>query len=100
MILGQIYGEEAPNGFKLKEKAKEKKTGLAYQKYHYFSDVLEYLLCNKFIGDGQKFEKGRTKKFQGFPGKLLARGGLIISHLSLAPYTRYKSHKSRKLIRR
>jgi phage terminase large subunit len=54
-----MYGKEAPDGGKLKERAKNKITGQTYEKYHHHSDAFDYMMCAAFHTDYQKFVRGR-----------------------------------------
>jgi phage terminase large subunit len=71
MISDLLYGKEAPDGTKLKERAKDKETGQTYQRFHHFSDILDYLICNAFEGDYLKFVRGRSINIPIVPKRLV-----------------------------
>jgi hypothetical protein len=54
--------KEAPDGTKLKAKAKDKTTGVQYEKYGHTSDTDEYMICKAFEQDFNHYVRGGTKK--------------------------------------
>ena len=54
--------KEAPDGSKLKETAKDPKTGANYQKFGHFSDLFDYLMCTAFDKQFKDYQKKPTKK--------------------------------------
>ncbi len=54
--------KEAPDGSKLKETAKDPKTGANYQKFGHFSDLFDYLMCTAFKNQFKDYQKKPTKK--------------------------------------
>ena len=53
-----LFGKSDHDGQKLKEKHKDKETGLSYEKYHHMSDTLDYFVCKILINDYNKFKSG------------------------------------------
>lgn len=60
MITDLVTLKEKADGTKLKETAKDPKTGGTYQKVGHFSDLFEYLVCAAFYDDYLKYI-GRNK---------------------------------------
>jgi PBSX family phage terminase large subunit len=58
MINDLLFGKSAPDGKKLKEKIKDKETGLSYEKYHHMSDTLDYFVCKVFVNEYNSFKRG------------------------------------------
>lgn len=54
--------KEAPDGSKLKETAKDPKTGANYQKFGHFSDLFDYLMCTAFEKQFKEYQKTPLKK--------------------------------------
>lgn len=50
--------KEAADGTKFKQKVKDEKTGVAYEKYGHFTDGMDYFLCQAFNTDYLDFQKG------------------------------------------
>lgn len=53
-----LFGKQASDGSKWKEKGKDKETGLTSEKYHHFSDNMDYLICKVFINEYNEFKRG------------------------------------------
>lgn len=51
-----LFGKEASDGTKLKEKTKT--DGVQHEKYHHFSDNFDYLVCEMFSVEFQKYQRG------------------------------------------
>lgn len=51
LINDLSLGGEAPDGTKLKQRVKDKETGDIYEKYHHFSDCLDYMVVSIFTED-------------------------------------------------
>ncbi len=62
------YLKQGPNGEKLKEKAKDSKTGITYEKYGHTSESADYFLTTIFADEFDCFVNGR-KKFDPVYGK-------------------------------
>jgi hypothetical protein len=56
-----LYLKEAPDGTKLKSKAKDKSTGVQYEKWGHTSDTDEYFICMAFIDDFNYYQRGGPK---------------------------------------
>lgn len=52
-----LFGKEASDGTKFKEMFKDS-NGVSCQKYHHFSDGLDYFICEAFNEDFIKYQKG------------------------------------------
>lgn len=50
--------KEAPDGTKLKEKEKDAKTGVSYEKYGHLSDTLDYMVCFYLAQKFNEFQHG------------------------------------------
>ena len=57
-----LFGKEASDGTKLKEKVKDE-TG-TYEKYHHFSDGMDYFLCEAFSSSFDLYQRGDLKNFK------------------------------------
>lgn len=58
LISDLMNGKEAADGTKFKQKVKDPKTGVTFEKYHHFSDNLDYLLTAVFKNDFENFQRG------------------------------------------
>jgi hypothetical protein len=54
-----LFGKEASDGTKFKEKVKGE-DGSTHEKYHHFSDGMDYMICEAFKDEFQRFQKGGT----------------------------------------
>jgi hypothetical protein len=52
-----LFGKEASDGTKLKEKVKGEE-GTTHEKYHHFSDTMDYLICEAFKDEFRQFQSG------------------------------------------
>lgn len=52
-----LFGKEASDGTKLKEKVKGE-DGSTYEKYHHFSDNMDYLMCEAFKREFSDYQNG------------------------------------------
>jgi len=52
-----LFGKEASDGTKLKEKVKAE-DGSTHEKYHHFSDTLDYLMCEAFRNEFAQYQNG------------------------------------------
>lgn len=52
-----LFGKEASDGTKLKEKVKV--DGVSYEKYHHFSDNLDYFICAAFEIEFDEYQNGK-----------------------------------------
>jgi hypothetical protein len=57
-ISDYVYGKEASDGTKLKEKDKDKSTGVTYEKFHHCSDANDYFICRAFAAEFLKYQRG------------------------------------------
>lgn len=55
-----LYGKEDSDGTKHKEKARSE-NGVSYEKYHHFSDGMDYFICEAFADSFYKYQKGDIK---------------------------------------
>ena len=58
LINDMLFGKQASDGTKFKEKGKDKETGISVEKYHHFSDGMDYLICKMFINEYNEFKRG------------------------------------------
>ena len=58
LIADLMNGKEAADGTKHKQKVKNSKTGVTYEKYHHFSDGMDYFLTEAFKSDFDNFQRG------------------------------------------
>jgi PBSX family phage terminase large subunit len=58
LIADLLNLKEAADGTKFKQKVKDEKTGVTYEKYGHFSDGMDYFLCEAFKSDYLSFQKG------------------------------------------
>lgn len=57
-IADYLYCKEAPDGTKLKEKARDAGTGVNYEKYGHTSDANDYFICSAFAAEFALYQKG------------------------------------------
>ena len=61
-----LGGKEAPDGSKLKEKVRDKVTGMSYEKYHHCSDSFDYVIVKYFEKEYSNFKTpGRSRYMSG-----------------------------------
>jgi phage terminase large subunit len=58
LIADLLNLKEAADGTKFKQKVKDPKTEVTYEKYGHFTDGLDYFLCEAFKNDYLAFQKG------------------------------------------
>ena len=58
-----LYVKEAQDGGKHKAKKKDKNTGVTYEEYGHTSDCLDYLICEVFKNEFQKYTNGGKPQF-------------------------------------
>ena len=58
MISDLLYGLEAADGTKDKTKVKDRITGVAFEKYGHFSDLLDYAVTSIFARDFNQYKTG------------------------------------------
>lgn len=58
LIADLMNTKEAADGTKFKQKIKDQKTGVSYEKYGHFSDNMDYFLCKAFSNDYNTFQRG------------------------------------------
>lgn len=58
LIADLMNTKEASDGTKFKQKVKDDKTGVSYEKYGHLSDSLDYLLTVAFAGDYGDYQRG------------------------------------------
>lgn len=56
LINDFLFGKEAPDGTKHKEKAQ--KDGITYEKYFHHSDTMDYMICEAFKSDFNFYQNG------------------------------------------
>lgn len=61
-----LFGKEASDGTKLKEKVKDE-TG-SYEKYHHFSDNMDYLICEAWSEHFDTFQNGDLSNYKRITG--------------------------------
>jgi phage terminase large subunit len=69
MISDLLYGQEDSTGGKLKEKIRDPSTGGTMEKYHHFSDSLDYVATVIFAGEFAQYQTGGRKGFAPMHGK-------------------------------
>ena len=52
------FCKEDSDGTKLKKKEKDIRTGVSYEKYGHTSDTLDYLICEAYSSEFQKYQRG------------------------------------------
>lgn len=57
-----LFGLQAADGTKHKVKVKDD-MGVSHEKYHHFSDGLDYFICKAFAEDFQKYQSGDPKHY-------------------------------------
>lgn len=57
-----LFGKEAADGTKHKEKVKT--DGVTHEKYHHFSDGLDYFICEAFASSFQTYQRGDISKYK------------------------------------
>ena len=60
LINDMLFGKQASDGTKFKERGKDKETGITVEKYHHFSDNMDYLICKMFINEYNEFKRGNS----------------------------------------
>jgi PBSX family phage terminase large subunit len=58
LIADLLNLKEAADGTKFKQKVKDEKTEVTYEKYGHFTDGMDYFLCEAFASDYIAFQKG------------------------------------------
>jgi hypothetical protein len=58
LINDMLFGKQASDGTKFKERGKDKTTGISVEKYHHFSDNMDYLIIKMFINEYNEFKRG------------------------------------------
>lgn len=59
-----LFGKQASDGSKFKERAKDKTTGISVEKYHHFSDNLDYIVCKAFQNEYNKFKSAGASGYE------------------------------------
>lgn len=54
-----LFLKEAADGTKLKEKVKDKESGVTHEKYGHFSDGMDYLICEVFKSEFYQYQHGK-----------------------------------------
>lgn len=57
-ITDYLYVKEAPDGTKLKEKAKDPNTGITYERFGHCSDTDQYMIAQYFSNEFRQYQKG------------------------------------------
>ena len=55
-----LFLKEASDGTKLKEKTKDKDSGVQYEKYGHFTDNADYFICSAFENEFRMYQFGRN----------------------------------------
>lgn len=63
-----LFGKEAADGTKLKEKVKGD-NGISYEKYHHHSDGMDYFLCEAWIEYFDTFKNGDMSNYKRLTGQ-------------------------------
>lgn len=64
-IMDYVYGKEAADGTKLKEKYKDPDTGAQAERYHHITDANDYFLCMVFRNEFNLYLRGnRERQYQ------------------------------------
>ena len=53
-----LFGLQAADGTKHKEKIKDKESGVSHEKHHHFSDNMDYFICEAFKESFKKYQVG------------------------------------------
>lgn len=69
-----LFGKEASDGTKLKEKVKV--DGVSYEKYHHFSDGMDYFLCEAFEDAFTTYQRGDMSQYRREFGRNTHKEGL------------------------
>lgn len=59
-----LFGKQASDGTKFKERAKDKETGISVEKYHHFSDNMDYLVIKAFQEEYNLFKSSADHQYQ------------------------------------
>lgn len=70
MINDMMFGLVALDGTKYKEKGKNKESGMTEEKYHHFSDGMDYFLTKAFKEQYAKFKRGGVETDYSIPTPL------------------------------
>jgi PBSX family phage terminase large subunit len=65
ITLDLLNVKEDPDGSKLKEKVKDRNSGISYEKYGHTSDALDYVICQYFTREYNQFVRGTTGIISG-----------------------------------
>lgn len=57
-----LFGKEASDGTKLKEKARGE-DGVQHEKYHHFSDGMDYMICEAYKSKFESYQRGNHKNY-------------------------------------
>ncbi len=55
-----LFLKEASDGTKLKEKTKDKESGVSYEKYGHFTDNADYFICQAFESEFNMYQHGKA----------------------------------------
>lgn len=75
LIADLLNLKEAADGTKFKQKVKDEKTGVSYEKYGHFTDGMDYLFCQAFEEDYRTFQRGGDTAFKAVLGPTVRAGG-------------------------
>jgi hypothetical protein len=60
LINDLLNTKEASDGTKHKEKAKDKDTGVTYEKYAHYNDAMDYLIIKLFKQEFEEYKTGNV----------------------------------------
>jgi len=64
MLNDMLFGKEASDGTKLKEKTKV--DGVTFEKYFHHADTMDYFLCEAFINEFEEYQHGSTPVIRSY----------------------------------
>lgn len=68
-----LFGKQASDGTKFKERAKDKETGISVEKYHHFSDNMDYLVVKAFQEEYNTFKSSASHSYEAGSDKTFQR---------------------------
>lgn len=66
LVNDLLFLKEASDGTKLKEKTKDKESGVSYEKYGHFTDNMDYFICSAFKNEFSMYQRGRNPTVSSF----------------------------------
>lgn len=61
LINDMLFGQFDADGKKFKDRGKNKETGVSEEKYHHFSDGMDYMITKAFATEYSKFKRGNKE---------------------------------------